>query len=43
MPGSFAAPQLGQVRASGDPQPPQNLRPAALSNPHCGHVITLGS
>jgi hypothetical protein len=43
IPGSFAAPQLGQVLASGAPQPPQNFRPAAFSKPHWAHAITVGS
>ena len=31
--GSLAAPQAGQLRASGVPQLPQNFRPAAFSAP----------
>jgi hypothetical protein len=37
MSGSFAAPQDGQLRASGVPQLPQNFRPAAFSLPQFAH------
>jgi len=42
MPGSFAAPQLGQMSESGAPQPPQNFLPGAFSNPQCEQALTGG-
>jgi hypothetical protein len=39
MPGSFAAPQAGQVCSSGAAHAPQNRRPALFSVPQLGQVI----
>jgi hypothetical protein len=38
IPGSFAAPQLGQPRASAVPQPPQNFDSARFSVPQLEQI-----
>jgi hypothetical protein len=42
IPGSLAAPQVGQARASAAPQPPQNFDSARFSVPQFEQRINSG-